>query len=492
MPIFRNNPSSRSNSPLSKLKKLKRDRRSRSLAQKRTNPGMSRRYRINPGGLGGGNITPEKIALRYARMRASKAARKSYKKFGSVDKANKAVKRSLRSVKGAYKKALTRAKRKSSAKAAWRRRKSGGGLVIYRGGSSPARKRKKKAVSVAKKRKGRVGSKKKRPSGKRKSAKRVAAGKKAARTRKRKAAARKASRKSPRKYRRKSGRKVGSGRRKRARSRRRTYTKRARRSRAAKRAWRTRRSKGRGRWNRYRGKTLKRARTSIKRARRGKMGKSAKSYARRFKMRSNPGLGGVVSMFKGVARAVIPVAIGYVAANTVGNLIPLQLPTLGGHFEPLKGAALLVGANILTDKVGVLRKYKFSIMTGFGLSLVRTLVRTYLPGVAKTLGLGDYVEIPGSMGDYIQTESMGDYVDVSSDYSDVGALEELGNAGVMQEMGSLGSWSPKLLAGAIPTRGNAALIHHRANSMEVPAWAPSPDEEFYQGTFANRLLRDAN
>lgn len=443
---------------------------------------MSRRYRRNPGGLGGGNITPEKIALRYARMRASKAARKSYKKFGSVDKANEAVKRSLRSVKGAYKKALTRAKRKSSAKAAWRRRKAGGGLAIYRGGSSPARKRKRKAsVSVAKRRKRRVGSKKKRSSGKRKSAKRVAAGKKAARTRKRKAAARKASRKSP-----------GSGRRKRARSRRRTYTKRARRSRAAKRAWRTRRSKGRGRWNRYRGKTLKRARTSIKRARRGKMGKSAKSYARRFKMRSNPGLGGVVSMFKGVARAVIPVAVGYVAANTVGNLIPLQLPTLGRHFEPLKGAALLVGANILTDKVGVLRKYKFSIMTGFGLSLVRTLVRTYLPGVATTLGLGDYVEIPGSMGDYIQTESMGDYVDVSSDYSDVGALEELGNAGVMQEMGSLGSWSPKLLAGAIPTRGNAALIHHRANSMEVPAWAPSPDEEFYQGTFANRLLRDAN
>ena len=223
------------------------------------------------------------------------------------------------------------------------------------------------------------------------------------------------------------------------------------------------------------------------------MGRSAKSYARKFRMRSNPGLGGVVAMFKGVARAVLPVAVGYFAANTIGSLVPLQLPVLGRHFEPLKGAALLVGANILTDKVSVLRKYKYSILTGFGLSLARTLVRTYLPqSVAATLGLGDYVEMPGATGDYIETQGMGDYVDVSSDYSDVGALEELGNAGVMQEMGSLGSWSPKLLAGAIPTRGNAALIHHRANTMEVPAWAPAADEEFYQGIFHGRLLRDAN
>lgn len=255
-----------------------------------------------------------------------------------------------------------------------------------------------------------------------------------------------------------------------------------RRSRRVGRPRKRRRSRGKRRMTRrqrVRGmRSVRRARRTIRWERKHGRG-LAKAYMKRHRMRSNPG-GALVDTLKGA----IPVVVTFVGINMVNKLSIPFVDMLGIHKAPLLSIGAVVGLNFLAKKVNFIAKHKTNILLGAGIATIQAIWNAYVPASVKSMvGLGDYVSVAGlydGTGDYVSTS---DYVSTGSDYSDMGA---------MQEMGSLGSWSPRLLEGAIPTQGSAALIHARANTMQIPAWAPSADEEFYQGVFGNRMLRDSD
>ena len=221
-----------------------------------------------------------------------------------------------------------------------------------------------------------------------KHAKRVRAGKKAARTRARK------------------GRKGGS----------RKMAKRGR-----KRS--VRRLSARGRRKRYgRGvRALRRARHSIKFARKHGSG-LAKRYLRRYKMRSNP-----LALVKQIMKDVLPVAVGLFAARAIGANVD-RVPMVGGLLakagsaEPVARAVLVGGVMYAaTMSKSPLSKFRGPAMVGAGLNLVMAAVNAFAPASVKGyIGAGDIsYDMAGYQSDMADYEQTGEYSEVSN-YEEVG------------------------------------------------------------------------
>jgi hypothetical protein len=251
-------------------------------------------------------------------------------------------------------------------------------------------------------------------------------------------------------------------------------------------------------------KALRRARRSIKRARR--FGGRAGAYAKRFKMRSNPrrrrarrnpGLvGGVTGPLMSGLKAAVPVAASlyltrFIIAK-VGPSIPM-IDRLPGQVQaPVVASLMVVAANFATKK-GPLAKYRSGIMLGTSLNLVDTLVKAFAPAEVKTMfGLGDSGMYDHAMGEYTTTSdylevgdepidddiALSDYVETSGIEEELGAIQE--ELGISEELGGSG---PRLLGGvsqsstlrAIPRRSSVGVIPQRSFTKAIPAMGPGYD-----------------
>jgi hypothetical protein len=325
-----------------------------------------------------------------------------------------------------------------------RKSKSGHGNVVL--GSKTAKGQKKFMVkrkgkwfwvSAATKRKRRkakskVGKSMAKKKGGRKSAKRVAAGKKAARTRKRNKAMRAGSRKGKKR----KGRK-GKGR-----------------KRGRKRLSMKRRMRG--------VRALKRARKTIKWER-----AHGRGYAKRFikihRMRTNPG--GIVGVVLEAAKAALPVAASLIVGKMIANKLAM-IPAVGGIVAklpamaqgPVVAAVLLAAGHFATKKVAFLGKHRGSILLGLGLNLIEQVIKS-VPVVSGLVGAGEYIQT-------------GEYLQVGGDVQELGAVQELGGS----------------MDAPIPHALQAAPMGHRGLTAPINRWAPSANDDLYQGIFSGARL----
>lgn len=179
-----------------------------------------------------------------------------------------------------------------------------------------------------------------------------------------------------------------------------------------------------------------RARRSI-RNRKDRMGSA---YARRYRMRSNPG-GAIVDMIK----AAVAVAIPLYGARAVSFSLASKIPGLNSIPSKYQGTALAallaLAGHFATKKIGKLAKWRGPIMLGLGLNFLDNAVSALAPtsvrsriGLSGDLyadGFGDYISVGAQPIDDNMTLS--DYVSVN-DYVEVGAEQELG-ASVEEELG---------------------------------------------------------
>lgn len=288
-----------------------------------------------------------------------------------------------------------------------------------------SKKRRKSAAPKKSRRKKRKSTSRKR---RRKSSKRSRAAKKAARTRKAKKARRKAAAKKAARSRKRKG-----GSKRRRRSRKASTSRKRRRSRSRSRKGGSRR---RRRSRRRTGvKALRRARRTIRYQRR-RGGRAAKSYMKRYRMRSNPGIKGIV----GALKKAVPYGVGFFGSRLLAGKLP-SLPVVGGliarlgtHAGPV-AAVGMVALAAYSHKVPVLGKmagrHRDALVTGAALNAIATVVSTYLPSVAGFLGMGEYVRV----GEYVQSGEyfeQGEYVQELGEYYGAAAGDFYGDMGGME------------------------------------------------------------
>jgi len=222
-------------------------------------------------------------------------------------------------------------------------------------------------------------------------------------------------------------------------------------------------------------KSLRRARVSIKRARR--MGGRAGYYATKHKMHSNPkrrrkarknavrhyrkarrmhrnpaSLAGMQGALMGAVKMAVPIAASlYITrflVNKFGGQIPM-LDKLGKFQRPAVAGVAILAAHFGTRK-GPLAKYRPGIMIGTGINLIDSVISAFAPQEVKAMfGLSGDALMHYPMSDYVTTS---DYLEVGaqpiddditlSDYVEVGGIEEeLGDIqeelGIEQELGAL-------------------------------------------------------
>lgn len=153
--------------------------------------------------------------------------------------------------------------------------------------------------------------------------------------------------------------------------------------------------------------------------------------------RRNPFGGGFIGSLTSLAKKAIPVLAGFYAARIITSKIGPMLPlTMLGTFQgPVTAVLTVVGANVLTSKVGFLARHKEPIMIGVGLSALDQIFRALAPAsVQSMLGLGDDIYGRG-LGEYVGT---GEYVATGTALDDNMALSnyvQVGGDGVEEALG---------------------------------------------------------
>ncbi|HZJ67641.1 MAG TPA: hypothetical protein VFD36_29260 [Kofleriaceae bacterium] len=235
----------------------------------------------------------------------------------------------------------------------------------------------------------------------------------------------------------------------------------------------------------------------------------AKAVQRRFRMRSNPSIGGFIALVKQAA----PVALSlYISRMISGKLLARSLPGINrlpaAAQSPVVAALVAFGANYATKKVSFLAKRRGAVMMGVGLNLFDALFAAIAPASVKGMfGLSGDLYAP--TGDYLQV-GMGDYVTVDgtpiddditlsgmSDYVAIGLDEELGieeELGVEEELGAADGLSRAYLGGVAQSAmlrkvGQQQLLQkipERSFTKEVPAAGQGYDNSnvLYGGVFA--------
>lgn len=204
---------------------------------------------------------------------------------------------------------------------------------------------------------------------------------------------------------------------------------------------------------------------------------------RRYRMRSNPGLGGL----KALLGQVLPVALSLYGARAVSFRLAGRIPGLNrlpSQFQgPAMAAGLVAVANIATKRVAVLRKWRFGIMLGTGLNLVDNVLQAFAPagvkamfglgdiydnGLSEYVGVGEYLGVGATpidddiaLSDYVQTDGIEEELGVEED---LGLEEELGDS---LSRAYLGGVSRDSLLKQIPSRNMLAPIPARSFTKEV-------------------------
>ena len=165
--------------------------------------------------------------------------------------------------------------------------------------------------------------------------------------------------------------------------------------------------------------TLHRARRFLRGRR--KVGRLAKAFARRWRMRSNPGVGGLTRWGITLISSGAWALGGLMGTGLIGGIVratPLQgILGIAGerHVAWITSLVAALGLLWLTSRVGFLRRRQTPIMIGAGLGVVQNVLAAFAPGVLS-MGSGGgmsgtYVEDSSPLADYIvDGTSMGDYV----------------------------------------------------------------------------------
>lgn len=209
-----------------------------------------------------------------------------------------------------------------------------------------------------------------------------------------------------------------------------------------------------------------------------------------------------------MAKQALPVMAGLIGTrifvSRIGPMIP-GASSLGVAAHPVLTAAAGLGLGYLAGKVKPLQKYRTQLMIGAGISLLESLVSSFVPGAKGLLGMGDIYD--NAMGEYV---SVGEYVGVGADpldddiamadYIQVGSdgvEEELGmgvseELGVDEELGNdlLGGVSQSSLMKTVPRRSFLEPIPARSFTKPVRMGGPGYDNSasLYQGVFRNGLF----
>lgn len=246
-------------------------------------------------------------------------------------------------------------------------------------------------------------------------------------------------------------------------------------------------------------KSVLRARRTI---RNRYMTATGKATLRRFRMRSNPGMG----MFKDLAMSILPVAGSLYGSRFLSAKVSQWMPASVSGAIPAKyqGSAmalLLMGVtHFATKKVAALGKYRTAMLIGTGINLIDNVAKAFLPAdVSKQIGLGDIYD--DGLSEYV---GVGEYLEMGatpiddnitlSDYIEMGQMEE--ELGVEEELGAqeeLGGFGQKYLGGVsqgdmlknIPQRPMLAAIPQRSFTKEIPHAGPGYDKAdvLYGGIF---------
>jgi len=247
---------------------------------------------------------------------------------------------------------------------------------------------------------------------------------------------------------------------------------------------------------------MRRARRTIRNRYRTSL---AKAYARRFRMRSNPGglVGGIVDTVK----SAIPVVIALYGARALSFKVAAKVPGLNkipAQWQGTAMAALVMGVGhfVTSSKwtPAMIKKHAGGVMIGTGINLFDNLLSAIAPANVKSMfglsgmydkALGDYV----TMGDYMAVGATPIDDDITlSDYVETGLTEELGlseELGVEEELGGaldreyLGGVSQSSMLKQVPQQSLLQPVPQRSFTKEVPRAGSGYDNNnvLYGGIF---------
>lgn len=117
-----------------------------------------------------------------------------------------------------------------------------------------------------------------------------------------------------------------------------------------------------------------------------------------FKKKKNPdaGLSGFVSSLvpeipSDLKDFAIPVGVSFAGARIIDRvsrrLLASRFPRLARHAGPLSGLASTIAFYYATEKIQRLRKYQTGALIGASLSLIISIIQTYMPKLASLLGI---------------------------------------------------------------------------------------------------------
>ncbi len=248
-----------------------------------------------------------------------------------------------------------------------------------------------------------------------------------------------------------------------------------------------------------------RARRAIRNRYKTSLGKAT---ARRYRMRSNPGvIGGLMDAVK----AALPVAISLYGARALSYKVAGKLPGFNRIPAQYQGSAMaglvLVLGHVATGTKYApqfLRKHRLGVMIGTGLNLFDNVLAAFAPASVKGMfgiaglydqALSDYV----TMSDYIATGTTPIDDDITlagmSDYVETGLTEELGveeELGLEEELGGaldreyLGGVSQGSMLRQVPQQQLLAPIPQRSFTKQVGRAGPGYDNStvLYGGVFS--------
>jgi hypothetical protein len=205
----------------------------------------------------------------------------------------------------------------------------------------------------------------------------------------------------------------------------------------------------------------------------------------------------------GLLKQVVPIAASLYAGRMLSAKLDGRLPVVPAQFQSVAvSAGLLALAHFATKRVGMLRKYRDGIMIGLGINLIDKALKSFAPGVAGMLGVGEYV----TLGDYLSVGAppiqdniaLSDYVSVG-EYGeleqDLGLDQELGmleqELGVEQDLGAfgdnrLGGVSRGSMLAPVQSQRWLSPVPPRSFTSEVPGFNSDFDNpaRLYTGMFA--------
>lgn len=123
-----------------------------------------------------------------------------------------------------------------------------------------------------------------------------------------------------------------------------------------------------------------------------------------FKKKKNPE-GGVTGFVSSLVPTIpsdlkdfaIPVGVSFASARIIDRvsrrILATRFPRLAKHAGPLSGVATTVALYFATEKIPRLRKYQTGALIGASLSLLISIIQTYIPKLASFLGINPTMQL---------------------------------------------------------------------------------------------------